>query len=112
MTYKAEADGTSVQITKVSNKKTVKIGATVTINGKEYKVTKIAKGAFKGSKVKNVTIDAKNITKAGSVNANAFKGAKKLTKVTIKNAKKTSAVAKKIVKAAKKVNKSVKVFYK
>ena len=107
-TYKG-IDGTSVQVTKTANKKSVKIGKTVTVDGKVLKVTKIGKKAVTGKKVKNVTIDASNIKKAGNININMFQGAKNLTSVKIKGVKKNSAVYKRIVKAAKKVNKNVKI---
>ena len=107
-TYKG-IDGTSVQITKTANKKSVKIGKTVTVDGKVLKVTKIGSKAVTGKKVKNVTIDASNIKKASNININMFKGAKNLTSVKIKGAKKGSAVYKRIVKAAQKVNKNVKI---
>ena len=107
-TYKG-IDGTSVQVTKTANKKSVKIGKTVTVDGKVLKVTKIGSKAVTGKKVKNVTIDASNIKKASNININMFKGAKNLTSVKIKGAKKGSAVYKRIVKAAQKVNKNVKI---
>ncbi|WP_035768134.1 InlB B-repeat-containing protein [Butyrivibrio sp. NC2002] len=106
---KATSDGKGVVVTSTDNKNKVKIGDTVKVNGVEYPVVELAKKAITGKKVKNVTINAKNLTK---VNKNAFKGAKNLKKVTIKGVKKTSKVAKAIVKAAKKVNKNVKIVYK
>ncbi len=110
-TYKG-IDGTSVQVTKTANKKSVKIGKTVTVDGKTLKVTKIGSKAITGKKVKTATIDATNIKKAKNINGNMFKGAKNLNKVVIKGAKKGSKVANAIVKAAKKVNKNVKIVYK
>lgn len=60
--------------------KTIKVPNTVKIKGKTFKVTEIAKNAFKNNKkVETVTI-GKNVTKIG---ANAFSGSKKLKKVTI-----------------------------
>lgn len=106
---KATSDGKGVIITETENKKSVKIGATVKVNGVDYPVVELAKKAITGKNVKNVTINAKNIKK---VNKNAFKGAKNLKKVTIKGVKKTSKVAKKIAAAARKVNKNVKIVYK
>ena len=99
----------TVSVKSVKNKKSVTIKKTVKINGQTHKVTKVAKGAFKGSKVQNVTIDAKYIKKAANFNVNAFKGAKNLKSVKIKNAKKGGAVWKQIVKAAQKANKNVKI---
>lgn len=56
----------------------------VTINGASYKVTSIAKNAFKGNKkLKKVTIGS-NVT---SVGANAFSGCKSLKTIVIKSTK-------------------------
>lgn len=106
--YQVNTDGESVTLKKTQNKKSVKIGSTITDDGKEYKVTELAKKSITGKKVKKVTINAANLT---TVDSNAFKGAKNLEKVTIKGVKKKSKIAKKIVKAAQKVNKNVKVVY-
>ncbi len=120
----------TVQFTKgKKNAKTVKIPSTVKISGKSYKVTVVAKNALKGNKkLTKLTIGA-NIKKIG---ANAFKGCSKLKNVTIKtkkltkskvgnnafkgiNAKATIKVPKAKVKAYKKIvqakgaGKSVKV---
>ena len=71
----------TVAVTKaLKTSKTIKVPNTVNIKGNSYKVTEIAKGAFKNNKkVETVTI-GKNVTKIG---ANAFSGSKKLKKVTI-----------------------------
>ena len=71
----------TVAVTKaLKASKTIKVPNTVTIKGSSYKVTEIAKNAFKNNKkVETVTI-GKNVTKIG---ASAFSGSKKLKKVTI-----------------------------
>ena len=82
--YRVTATGTArtVEYQKPATKtqKTVKIPATVTINGEVYKVTSIAKNACKGNKkLKTVTI-SKNIKTIG---ANAFSGCKNLKTIRI-----------------------------
>ena len=118
-TYKINADGTAVFAGAVKKKaKSVRIPATVTVEGKAYKVTEIAANAFKGcKKLTSVTI-GKNITKIG---ANAFKNCKALKKITVKSttlksvgksalkgtaSKLTIKVPKKQLKAYKKIFKS------
>ena len=60
------------------------IPATVKIDNYTYKVTSISDSAFSGNtKVKSIII-GKNVKKIG---ANAFKNAKKLTKITVKSTK-------------------------
>ena len=60
------------------------IPATVKVKGVSYKVTSIAKNAFKNNKkLKKVTIGA-NIT---SIGANAFSGCKVLKNVVVKSTK-------------------------
>lgn len=94
---KARADGKgTVEYVKPVNKKksVVTIPATVKIGGVTYKVTSIAKNAFKGNKnIKRLTIE-KNVEKIG---AKAFYGCKKLKTITIKT---TKLKAKKIGAAA------------
>ncbi len=111
----------AVQFTKgKKNAKSVVIPGTVKISGKNYKVTSIAKNAFKGNKkLKKVTIGA-NVNKIGKA---AFKGCKNLKSIIVKTkkltAKKTGAnafkginkkatfkVPKKKVKAYKKIVKA------
>lgn len=58
--------------------KKVTVPATVKVNGVSYPVTSVSDGAFKNSKVTSVKL-GKNVTTVGK---NAFKGCKKLTKVT------------------------------
>ncbi len=71
------------------NKKQTKIVVpdTIKINGVTYKVTSIAKNAFKNNKkLKTVTV-GKNVSKIG---ANVFTGCKKLKTITIKSTKLTA----------------------
>lgn len=79
--------------------KSASIPDTVSIGGCTFQVTSIGAGAFKGmKKLKKVTI-GKNITTIG---ANAFAGNKKLKKVTVKAAK-LKKVAKNAFAKTKKV---------
>ncbi len=84
---KARMDGKgTAEYVKPSNKKksTVVIPATVKIGGVTYKVTSIAKNAFKNNRnIKRLTIE-KNVEKIG---AKAFFGCKKLKTITIKTTK-------------------------
>ena len=75
----------------------VTIPATVTIDGVTYKVTSVAANAFKGNKkITKVTI-GKNIEKIGK---NAFYGCKKLSSITFKTTKlKASKVGKNAFKS-------------
>ena len=104
--YKVLTDST-VAFTKAANKASVSVPNTVKINSKTYKVTQIAKAAFKGSKIKTVTIN-KNISK---IAAYAFKGSK-VTKIILKTKKLTKKTVKNSLKGSKvktvqvKVNKS------
>lgn len=85
-TYQATSAG-AVTVKTVANKKSVKIPATVTINGVKAKVTAIGNNAFKKAKKKltKVTIGA-NVT---SIGKKAFAGCRKLKKVTVKSKKPT-----------------------
>ena len=93
-----------VEVVGIKNKKSksVKIAASVTIDGVKYNVTSIGKKAFKGcKKLKKVTIGS-NVRTIG---ASAFAKCKKLKKVTIK-----SKVLKKVAKGSfKGVKKSCKI---
>lgn len=65
---------------KTKTMKSAKIGATVKIGGKSFKITSIAKNAFKGyKKLSSVTI-GKNVTK---IEASAFEKCAKLKKIKI-----------------------------
>ena len=78
-------DGTIGTVAYLGQIKTTKTSATipakVTIENQTFKVTSIAKGAFAGNKKLKKVVIGKNIKK---INANAFKGCKKLSKITIK----------------------------
>ncbi len=83
---KAGLTGGTVEYVKPlnKNKKTVSIPATVKIDGITYKVTSIAKNAFKNNKsIKKLTIGT-NVSKIG---AKAFFGCKNLKTITIKTTK-------------------------
>ena len=64
---------------KAKNKSSITVPATVNIGGKSYKVTQINANAFKGSKIRTVTI-GKNVK---VIKQYAFKGSK-ATKVILK----------------------------
>ena len=100
------SSGTAV-LTKAKNIKNYTVPATIIAGGKKLKVTRINSGAFKGKKIRKVTISA-NVTK---ISANAFKGSKatrivlktrKLTKKSVKNSLKGSKVKTIQVKVGKK----------
>ena len=76
-----QVSGKSAFVKKVTSKKLKKvtIQKTVTINGKKYKVTAIAKNAFKGcKKLKTITIKSVSLKKVGK---NAIKGISKKAKI-------------------------------
>ena len=80
------------------NPKSATIPATVTINGKKYKVTEIAANAFKNKKkLKKVTIGT-NVTK---INKNVFYGCKSLKTIIFKG-KKLKTVGKNAIKGINK----------
>lgn len=96
-----DAKGGSVEYKGINNKKktTVQIPASVTIDGKTYKVTAVAANAFKGNKkLKSVTI-GKNVKNIGR---NSFYGCKNLKKIIVKS----TSLSKKSVgsKAFKKIH--------
>ncbi|MBE5927711.1 MAG: hypothetical protein E7270_12210 [Lachnospiraceae bacterium] len=73
----------TVSVQKLSNMKktSVKIPATIKIEGYTYKVTEISKEAFKNAKkLKSITIVSNNITKVGK---NAFKNIHKKAKIYV-----------------------------
>lgn len=83
MNYKIAENGTAT-VTGPAKKtdKSVKIPASVTVDGKSYKVTSIAANAFKNcKKLSSITIGA-NVNKIGS---KAFYNCKALKKVTVKS---------------------------
>ncbi len=78
--YDIVGKGAVVKKAVSTSAQTLTIPATVKLNGKTYKVTGIAKNAFKNHKaLKKITI-GKNVTSIGN---NAFYGCKKLTSVKI-----------------------------
>lgn len=85
ISYRYTASGSAVTITKAkAGLKKLTIPATVKINGKNYKVTKIADGAFKKCKKLQSVVIGKNVTAIGK---KAFYGCSKLKKVTFKGKK-------------------------
>lgn len=100
----ASASDGEVAMSKAKNAKTVNIPDTVTVSGKKYKVTSIKANAFKGNKkLTSVTI-GKNVKTIGK---NAFNGCKKLTKVTVKSTVLKSIGAKAFAKGSKKITVTV-----
>ena len=90
---------------KAKNVKNFTVPKTVKLaDGKQYKVTVIGAQAFKGSKIRTVTIGA-NVT---TIKANAFKGSK-ATKVILKTKLLKKAKVKGSLKGSKVKNVSVKV---
>ena len=79
----SSAKGGTVTFVKPSGKNNTKftIPATVKIGGLTYQVTKIEKNAFKNNKKLTTVTIGKNVKNIG---ANAFSGAGKLNKITIK----------------------------
>ena len=68
-----------------NGKKRVIVPATVTLNGKKYAVTSIAKGAFRGSSAKTIVVKTKKLTKKGV--KGCFKGSTQLKKVKVPKSK-------------------------
>ena len=73
------SEGKTVSFTAAKNVKSVVVPDTVTIEGAQYKVTQIDANAFKGSKIRTITI-GKNVK---VVKKNAFKGSP-ATKLIVK----------------------------
>lgn len=84
---------------KGKTKKAVKISATIKANGKTYKVTGIAANACKGNKKMTSLTIGNNVTKIGR---NAFANCTKLTKVTV-NGSKLKTIGKNAFKGDKKL---------
>lgn len=82
ISYKINADKKSVTFAgvKTTEKGTLIIPATVKINGKIYRVTKIAAGACKNQKRLTKVVIGKNVKTIGK---NAFSGCKQLKRITI-----------------------------
>ena len=87
VTKAGTADGT-VEITQInSSSSTIIVPDAITSDGITYKVTSIAANAFKGNKkITKITI-GKNVSKIGK---NAFNGCTKLKRITIKTTKLTT----------------------
>ena len=98
ITYKVVKNSVTVIKAKKSLKK-ASIPNTMKVSGKTYKVTKVANNAFKGcKKLTKVTI-GKNVTKIGK---NAFKECKKLKQIIIKTVKLKCVGSKAFEKISKK----------
>ena len=92
------AEKATVAFAKAANKKSVTVPATIKVNGKTFKVTKISANAFKGSKASKMIVKTKSLKKA-SVKG-SLKGSKiKTVQVKVGN-KKTN---KKFVNSYKKI---------
>ena len=78
------------------NVKSFKLPASVKIKGKTFKVTQINANAFKGKKIRTVTV-SKNVK---TIKANAFKGSK-ATKMIVKTKKLTKKSVRKSLKGSK-----------
>jgi len=93
--YKIDGDCATVIGTSSKKLKKATIKDSVTINHNKYKVTKIAKKAFKNcKKLRKITINSNGITKIGK---GAFKNCKQLKSITVKkhNEKRYSKLLKK-----------------
>ena len=96
-TYKViSPSALTVTLTKAKNAKSVTVPNTVAINGKTFKVTQIEASAFKGSKIRTVTIG----TNVKTIKANAFKSSK-ATKLVVKTKLLKKSTVKKSLKSSK-----------
>lgn len=86
----------TVAFIKAKNAKKVTVPATVTLYGKKFSVVQIDARAFKGKKIRTVTVGS-NVKK---IQANAFKGSK-ATKMIVKSKKLTKAKVKGSLKKSK-----------
>ena len=96
----ANGEATITSIPAAKTKATMTIASKVTVNGKKYKVTKIAnKALYNNTKIKTLTVPA-SVTQIGT---NAFGNMTKVTKITVKgkNVQVLSNAFKKINKKAK-----------
>ncbi len=82
--YTLDNNAATVAAPKRKTTKTVTIPATIKVNGKSVPVTAIAANAFKGMKNLTAVTIGKNVKTIGK---NAFNGCKKLKKITIKTTK-------------------------
>lgn len=85
------ATAKTAALTKAANKKTVTVPATVKIKGETLKITRINSNAFKGKKIRKVTV-GKNVKK---LSKNAMKGSKATAMII-----KTKALSKASVKGS------------
>ena len=104
VTKQNNSENTVEYVGSSAKKASVEIPATITIQGKTYKVTTIGKKAFAGNKALKKVVIGKNIRTIGS---KAFSNCKKLKNIKIK----TTKLTKKSVgaKAFKGINKKVKI---
>lgn len=104
VTKQNSSENTVEYVGSSAKKASVEIPATITIQGKTYKVTTIGKKAFAGNKALKKVVIGKNIRTIGS---KAFSNCKKLKNIKIK----TTKLTKKSVgaKAFKGINKKVKI---
>ena len=101
-TFTSNGDGATVTLTAVDKTaKKVKLPGVLKVNGKEYKITAIKKGAFKGSKATSIDVSAIELKKLSS---KQFDGAKKVKTIKV-NVKKIKAkdINKNFVKGLKKL---------
>ena len=102
-TYIATGNSTVTYQKPAKGKKAVSIPQTLVINGKTYTVTGIARGAFKNTKTKTVTIKSTKLSKKSV--KNCFKGSKvKTVKVKVGNKKLNKKYVKKYKKFFTKKN--------
>lgn len=102
------AGAKTAEFTKAVNKKSATVPATVSVNGVTLTVTKIAPNAFKGTKVKTLTVKSKALTKASV--KNSLKGSKiKTVKVKVGSKKENKKYVKKYKKIFTKKNAGKKV---
>ncbi|MBQ6500428.1 MAG: hypothetical protein IJI87_03440 [Mogibacterium sp.] len=102
------AGAKTAAFTKAANKSSATVPATVSVNGVTLKVTKIAPNAFKGTKVKTLTVKSKALTKASV--KNSLKGSKvKTVKVKVGSKKEKKKYVKKYKKIFTKKNAGKKV---
>lgn len=108
-TYQVVSAGAkTAAFTKAANKKSATVPATVSVNGVTLTVTKIAPNAFKGTKVKTLTVKSKALTKASV--KNSLKGSKvKTVKVKVGSKKENKKYVKKYKKIFTKKNAGKKV---
>ncbi|SDB20123.1 hypothetical protein [Butyrivibrio sp. INlla16] len=103
--FESNGDGATVTLTAVDKKaKKIKFKAgTLKVGDKEYKITSIKKGTFKGSKATSIDVSALELEK---LTANMFQGAKNAKTIKVNGAKLTKkSIDKNFVKGLKKLTK-------